>query len=109
GLPVAGNVTGLAGPSLGGRAWWAGAIGVLVPAVSNGMPAPLNDVSLAAFGTAALFAWTRLLDRPSGSAAVVAGIYAGLAIGVKYPALILWGLLGGATALGGLIRRAARP
>ena len=28
-----------------------------MPAVSNGMSAPLNDVALAAFGTAAIFAW----------------------------------------------------
>ena len=64
------------------------------PAVSNGMSAPLNDVALAAFGTAAIFAWTRLLDRPSAAAAAVAGVFAGLAIGVKYPALVLVGLLG---------------
>ena len=54
------------GPSLGRRAWWAGAIVLLAPAISNGMSAPLNDVALAAFGTAAIFAWTRLLDRPGG-------------------------------------------
>ena len=57
-------------PSLVGRA-----IGLLVPAVSNGMSAPLNDVALAAFGTAAIFAWTRLLDdRRVVTAAVVAGV-----------------------------------
>jgi hypothetical protein len=105
GLVLAGNVIALARPSLGRRAWWAGAIVLLVPAVSNGMSAPLNDVSLAAFGTAALLAWTRLLDRPSRSAAVVAGLYAGLAIGVKYPALVLCGLLATATALRGLVDR----
>jgi hypothetical protein len=109
GLSFAANVTALARPSLGCRAWWAGTIAMLVPAVSNGMSAPLNDVSLAAFGTAALFAWTRFLDRPSVSAAVVAGIYAGLAIGVKYPALVLWGLLVVATLLGGLIHRSTNP
>src|SRR5205814_8450373 len=105
GLAFAANVTALARPSLGRRAWWAGAIAVLAPAVSNGMSAPLNDVSLAAFGTAALFAWTRLLDRPSPSAAAVAGIYAGLAIGVKYPALVLCGLLAATTILRSLICR----
>ncbi|HZW30445.1 MAG TPA: 4-amino-4-deoxy-L-arabinose transferase [Isosphaeraceae bacterium] len=109
GLSFAANVTALARPSLGGRAWWAGAIAMLVPAVSNGMSAPLNDVPLAAFGTAALVAWTRLLDRPGVSAAVVAGIYAGLAIGVKYPALVLCALLVAATPLGGLIRRSTQP
>ena len=54
---------------------------LLVPAVSNGMTAPLNDVALAAFGTAAIFAWTRLHDRPSYRAAITAGLFAGLAAG----------------------------
>ena len=64
GLVFAANVAALARPSLGRRAWWAGALALLVPAVTNGMAAPLNDVALAAFGTAAIVAWTRLL-RPS--------------------------------------------
>ncbi len=64
GLCFAAGVTALARPSLGGRAWWAGAIAMLVPAVSNGMAAPLNDVALAAFGTAALVAWSRFRERP---------------------------------------------
>ena len=89
GLVFAANVTALARPSLGRRAWWAGAIALAVPAVSNGMSAPLNDVALAAFGTAAIFAWVRLHERPSVTAAIVAGLLAGLAIGVKYPALVL--------------------
>ena len=93
GLALAGNVIALARPVLGKRAWWAGAIVLLVPAVSNGMTAPLNDVALAAFGMAAIFAWTRLLDRPNDRAAVLAGVLAGLALGVKYPALVLCGLL----------------
>jgi hypothetical protein len=94
GLVFAANVAALARPSLPGRAWWAGAIALLVPAVSNGMSAPLNDVALAAFGTAALFAWTRSRDRPSLASAALAGVFAGLAMGVKYPALVLTGLLG---------------
>ena len=104
GLVLFANVTALARPSLGRRAWWAGTIVMLAPAISNGMSAPLNDVSLAAFGTAAIFAWTRMLDRPSFAAAAIAGVYAGLAIGVKYPALVLFGLLTAATAL-----RTSRP
>ena len=64
GLVFAANVTALARPSLGARAWWAGAIALLVPAVSNGMSAPLNDVALAAFGTAAIVGWTRFRERP---------------------------------------------
>ncbi|MBV8487276.1 MAG: phospholipid carrier-dependent glycosyltransferase [Planctomycetaceae bacterium] len=57
------------------------------------MAAPLNDVALAAFGVAALFAWTRFQDAPSVPRAAVAGILMGLAVGVKYPALVLAGLL----------------
>jgi hypothetical protein len=98
GVVFAANVTALARPSLGRRAWWAGAIALSVPAVSNGMSAPLNDVALAAFGTAAIFAWVRLNERPSWQAAIVAGLLAGLAIGVKYPALVLCGLLAPAIA-----------
>ena len=51
-------------------------------------------MALAAFGNAAIFAWTRWLDRPSMRAALLTGVLAGLAIGVKYPALVLAGLLG---------------
>jgi hypothetical protein len=99
GIVLFANVTALARPSLGRRSWWAGAIVLLAPAVSNGMSAPLNDVALAAFGMAAVFAWTRLLDRPSVASAAVAGVFAGLAAGVKYPALVLLALLTAATAL----------
>ena len=99
GLIFAANVTALARPCLGRRAWWAGAIALAVPAVTNGMSAPLNDVALAAFGTAAIHAWVRLHERPSTAAALVAGLFAGLAIGVKYPALILCGLLAATIAL----------
>jgi hypothetical protein len=94
GLAFAANVTALARPVLGSRARWAGTIALLVPAVSNGMSAPLNDVALAAFGNAALFAWFCWRERPSPGAAALAGILAGMAMGVKYPALIWAGLLG---------------
>jgi hypothetical protein len=99
GLIFAANVTALARPSLGCRAWWAGSIALAVPAVTNGMSAPLNDVALAAFGTAAIHAWVRLHERPGYRAAIAAGLFAGLAIGVKYPALVLCALLGGTIAL----------
>jgi Dolichyl-phosphate-mannose-protein mannosyltransferase len=107
GLVFAANVTALARPILGRRAWWAGAIALAVPAVSNGMSAPLNDVALAAFGTAAIFAWVRLHERPSWSAAIVGGLFAGLAVGVKYPALILCGLLAPAIALRATVGRSS--
>lgn len=93
GLVLAANAAALARPSLGRRAWWAGLIALLVPAVSNGMAAPLNDVALAAFGAAAIFAWTRFYDRPGRNAALLSGAFVGLAIGVKYPALVLGGML----------------
>jgi hypothetical protein len=99
GLALAANTIALARPSLGRRAWWSGAIILLVPAVSNGMSAPLNDVALAAFGAAAIFAWVRLHQRPSYPAAIAAGLLMGLALGVKYPALVLCGLLAPAIAL----------
>jgi hypothetical protein len=102
GLALAANVMAMARPNLGRRAWWAGAIVLLAPAISNGMSAPLNDIALAAFGAAAIFAWTRLLDRPTPMAAAVAGVLAGLAVGVKYPALVLVGLMGGFLWLRGL-------
>ena len=94
GLAFAANVAAIARPVLGDQARWAGTIALLVPAVSNGMGAPLNDVALAAFGNAAIHAWIRWRDDPSPRAAVLAGVLAGLAIGVKYPALVLDGLLG---------------
>lgn len=94
GLAFGAGVTALARPVLGSRARWAGTIALLVPAVSNGMGAPLNDVALACFGVAALLALVRWADRPTLGAAVLAGGLAGLALGVKYPALVWVGLLG---------------
>jgi hypothetical protein len=94
GLAFAANVAAIARPILGDRASWAGTIALLVPAVSNGMGAPLNDVALAAFGNAAIFGWIRWRDRPSWRSAALAGLLIGLAIGVKYPALVLGGVLG---------------
>ncbi len=94
GLVFAANVAAMARPILGDRAGWAGLIALLVPAVSNGMSAPLNDVALAAFGNAAIHAWIRRRDCPSWRSAMLAGILMGFALGVKYPALVLGGLLG---------------
>jgi hypothetical protein len=93
GLAFAANVTALARPSLGRRAWWAGTVALAVPAVSNGMGAPLNDVALASFGTAALIGWVRFHEAPDPRRAALAGLLTGLALGVKYPALVLAGLL----------------
>jgi hypothetical protein len=57
------------------------------------MSAPLNDVALASFGTAAIVGWSRFHDAPSIPRATLAGLLTGLALGVKYPALVLAGLL----------------
>jgi hypothetical protein len=88
------NVMALARPAIGPRARWAAAVALLVPAVSNGMGAPLNDVALAAFGAAALHAVLRHRDEPTWPSALLAGALGGFAIGVKYPALVWVGLLG---------------
>lgn len=93
GLGFAFSVTALARPWMGRRAWWAGAVALLVPAVSNGMSAPLNDVALAATCAATLLAWCRWLERPTAGRAVVTGLLAGVAVGVKYPALVWVGVL----------------
>ncbi len=77
GLAFAANVAAIARPILGDRARWAGTIALLVPAVSNGMGAPLNDVALAAFGNAAIHAWIRWRDRPSWRSATLAGVLIG--------------------------------
>ncbi len=94
GLVLAASVTSMARPVLGRRARWAGTIALLVPAISNGMGAPLNDVALAAMGNATLFAWLRWRERPTSGAAALTGLLAGLTLGVKYPAIVWDGLLG---------------
>ena len=99
GVVFALNVTAMARPILGDRARWAGTIALLVPAISNGMGAPLNDVALAAIGNAAIYAWTRWHDQPTLGKAILVGLLTGLALGVKYPALVLAGLIGIAMGL----------
>ncbi|MEW4569653.1 glycosyltransferase family 39 protein [Tautonia sp. JC769] len=94
GVFFAWNVASLARPLMGDRARWAATIALGVPAVSNGMGAPLNDVALATMTTAALVAWVRWLDRPSVLGAALIGVLVGLAMGVKYPALVWAGVLG---------------
>lgn len=107
GLVFGANVVLLARPVLGPRAWWAGTLALLVPAISNGMSAPLNDVALAAFGTAAIVAFLRYSDQPDDARVLLAGTFAGLALGVKYPALVLTTLL--AMAIAAREPRRARP
>lgn len=99
GISFAASAWALARPSLGGRAYLAGLIALLAPAVSNGMSAPLNDVALAAFGNAAILAWARWWPAPSQRGAALAGLLAGIALGTKYPALVFAGLLGLAFAI----------
>ncbi len=94
GLSFAASTTALARPLLGSRARWAGAVVLLAPAVSNGMGAPLNDVVLAACANAALLALVRWWERPTFGGSVLIGLLAGVAVGVKYPALVWSALLG---------------
>jgi hypothetical protein len=104
GIAFALNVAALARPVLGRRAWWAASVALLVPTVSNGMGAPLNDVALAAFGITALHAWSRFRAQPGLRLAALTGVLTGLALGVKYPALVLAGLIGLTIAPGFLSR-----
>ena len=67
---------------------------MLVPAVSNGMGSALNDVALACHANAALVAVLLWRDRPTAGRAILAGVLAGMAIGVKYPALVWAAVLG---------------
>ena len=99
GVVFAGCVTALARPVLGRNARHAGVLALLVPAISNGMSAPLNDVALASFCAAALVGWVRWCECPRWGSAASFGILCGFAIGVKYPALVWVGLLGIASLL----------
>lgn len=94
GLVLGASTTALARPVLGALARWAGAVALLAPAVSNGMGAPLNDVVLAACANAALLALVRWWKAPSVGGAVLVGMLSGVAVGVKYPALVWVGLIG---------------
>jgi hypothetical protein len=99
GVSLALTVTALARPILGTSARWAATIVLLVPAISNGMGAPLNDVALAAFANAALLGWVRWRERPNLGSALLAGALAGFSLGVKYPGLVWVGLLGLVTVI----------
>ena len=99
GLVFAANVTALARPSLGRRAWWAGAIALRCRrcptacrprSTTSPWPPSARRPSSPGFGST---------NGPAVKAAIVAGLLAGLAIGVKYPALVLCGLLAPAIAL----------
>jgi hypothetical protein len=93
------GTTALARPILGRRAWWAGTMILGVPAVSNGMCAALNDVPLAACGVASLLAWMEWQRTQQRGALILSGLLCGVALGVKYPALVWSGVLIAATGL----------
>ncbi len=79
----------LARPLVGG-AWAqvAGCLVLLVPAVTNQMTAPLNDLSLALWCTLALAAWQHALAAEEPRWFGLAGLMAGAAASTKYLALI---------------------
>ena len=108
GVAFALNVMALARPFLADRARWAGTIALLVPAISNGMGAPLNDVALASYGNAALFAFTLWFDQPSIRRAILVGVLSGCALGVKYPALVWTAILGTSMSLSLSMNRPTR-
>ncbi len=104
GLIFAANVAALARPMLRERSGWAASLALLTPAISNGMGAPLNDVALAAFGNAALHAWLCWRAGPTARSAALAGLLAGITMGVKYPGLV-WGAMLGLAMVAVLIDR----
>ena len=71
-------------------AWLAAAVVAAVPAATNQMTAPLNDVALAAMVTLAVAGWWKAEVEDAGSHwYVVAGLLLGAALGIKYNALLL--------------------
>lgn len=82
--------TGVLARPLVGAAWGqvAGCLVLLLPAVSNQMTAPLNDLSLALWCTLALAAWQRALAADEPRWFGLAGLLAGAAASTKYLALI---------------------
>ena len=93
GLVFAANVTALARPSLGRRAWWAGRDGA---ARAGGHQR--HDRAAQRRGPGRVRRRPRSWPGPGSmivraiAAATLAGMFAGLAMGVKYPALVLLGL-----------------
>ncbi|NUQ66188.1 MAG: phospholipid carrier-dependent glycosyltransferase [Pirellulales bacterium] len=76
-----------------GRPWArvAGPVVLLVPAVSNQMTAPLNDVALAFYCTLTLAAWWRSgVDLESRRWFILSGLCAGGALGTKYLAILFF-------------------
>jgi len=90
GLLLGAGTVLLAIPLLGRNwAWVAGSLVVLIPAVSNQMSVPLNDVALASFSTLALVAWHRGLHENPFRWFVISGVMIGAALATKYVAWLL--------------------
>jgi 4-amino-4-deoxy-L-arabinose transferase-like glycosyltransferase len=72
------------------KAYWAGVIMVSLPIIHCGMISPLNDVPLASLCVPSLAAYCYLNQSQVSIArrVVLAGIFCGLACGVKFPAII---------------------
>lgn len=77
----------------GRGAYLAGLVALSVPAVTNHMSVPLNDLPVALFATLALVAALRSVRRGCLAWAGLSGGFAGLAASVKMTALVWDGLL----------------
>ncbi len=78
------SVAELASPIVGrSGGWWAAAVALLVPGVTNQMTAPLNDLAVALFSTQMLIAWTRWNATRQNRWLVLAGVFGGLGMSVK--------------------------
>jgi 4-amino-4-deoxy-L-arabinose transferase-like glycosyltransferase len=90
GLLAAMGTVVMARPILGRTwSWPAGTLVLLIPAVTNEMTAPLNDVGLIPFTTLGLAAWLNgRSDDGNLRWNVVSGLLLGGALGTKYTALL---------------------
>ncbi len=72
-----------------GWGWLAGGVVLLLPGIGNQMAAALNDAALAAFTTLAVAAWLRSLsDEENRRWVLLAGMFLGAAMSIKYTALL---------------------
>jgi hypothetical protein len=86
--------------------WWAVVLTASMPVVYRGSYGGFNDAVLSSF---LLLAVRLALDAGAAKDYALAGIFAGLAMGTKYTAVIAFLLILGCAFLSALVRRAERP